>query len=500
VAYDGSSSSGAVSYDWKFGDGAVSSGSQTEHTFATAGVYTSTLTVIDSKGHIHTKSVIITVAEDPAGNTPPAAVIEASATTGTVPLNVSFTGSGSHDSEGPILVYLWNFGDGSPTATGSTTSHQYTVEGNYNASLRVTDSHGTTDTVSTLIVVTGPQSESQDPAAINNEITGVKIDLEFYGAKIINIVPSGRKRKVLPVGREQLANVNNNDTGGGRQQGIVSSIPEEIVDSKLDEPFKDALKNNFGRYYALVIGNQKYKHLSQLRTPVADAKAVANILEEQYNFTVELLINADREQMLRAISGLRKNMTKEKSNLLIYYAGHGYLDKVRDAGYGYWQPVDAEADNDVNWIPTSRITNLLKVLLARHVIVVSDSCYSGSFLMRDSGAQLSVSMTERAWLQRLFSRRSRTVLTSGSEEPVLDSGGGVHSIFANAFLQVLRENQEILDGDTLFDRIKRPIVLNSLQIPMYGDIRMTGHEGGGIFYSYQKKFKGWNILLVSRVQ
>ena len=165
VSYDGSSSSGAVSYTWGFGDGDVSSGSQTEHIYLTAGIYTSTLTVTDSQSNINTKSVIVTVAEDLTENTPPTAVIESSATAGTVPLNVSFTGSGSHDTKGSIIAYLWNFGDGSPTASGSTTSHQYTVEGTYNASLKVTDNQGATDTVSTSIIVTGPQPENQVPTA-----------------------------------------------------------------------------------------------------------------------------------------------------------------------------------------------------------------------------------------------------------------------------------------------------------------------------------------------
>ncbi|MCI5120018.1 MAG: PKD domain-containing protein, partial [Candidatus Electrothrix sp. AUS4] len=165
VAFDGRSSSGAVSYNWAFGDGDTSNESQTQHIFVAAGTYTSTLTVTDSQDNINTKSAIVTVTEDPTENTPPVAVIGSSATTGTVPLNVSFTGAGSHDSEGAIIAYLWNFGDGSPTASGSTTSHQYTAEGTYNASLKVTDNQGATGTVSTSIFVTEPQPENQVPTA-----------------------------------------------------------------------------------------------------------------------------------------------------------------------------------------------------------------------------------------------------------------------------------------------------------------------------------------------
>ncbi|RWX50962.1 Caspase domain-containing protein, partial [Candidatus Electrothrix marina] len=131
----------------------------------------------------------------------------------------------------------------------------------------------------------------------------------------------------------------------------------------------------YGRFHALVIGNQNYKYLTPLKTPLADAEAVAEVLQNRYGFEVELVLDGDRKEIMRAFSTLRKTMTSEKDNLLIYYAGHGYLDRL--SGVGYWQPVDAEQDNDIDWIPTSRVTNLLKVIQARHALIVADSCYSG---------------------------------------------------------------------------------------------------------------------------
>ncbi|MCW5213314.1 caspase family protein, partial [Desulfobulbus sp. TB] len=237
-----------------------------------------------------------------------------------------------------------------------------------------------------------------------------------------------------------------------------------------------AAQASFGRFHALVIGNQNYRHLKKLETPLADAKAVAKVLREQYGFTVDLLLDADRDQMLKAVSRLRSTITNEQDNLLIYYAGHGFLDKYSKVDY--WQPIDSEKNNDVYWVPTSRITDLLRVIRAKHVLIVADSCYSGSLLMRDSGARLASGMSQEEWLRKIHSKRSRTALTSGAEEPVRDSGGGGHSVFAKALLDVLRKNKAILDGDSLFDRIKRPVALNSDQTPQYGDIRMTGHEMG----------------------
>jgi hypothetical protein len=169
-------------------------------------------------------------------------------------------------------------------------------------------------------------------------------------------------------------------------------------------------------------------------------------------------------------------MTAEEDSLLIYYAGHGYLDEA--SGAGYWQPVDAEKDNIVYWLPTSEISNLLKAIRVRHALVVADSCYSGEIVMRKSEAQLPAAVSNDEWLRRMQAKRSRQALASGLKEPVMDGGGGGHSIFAKALLEALRENRQILDGTRLFSLIKDPVSNNALQQPVYDSIPMTGHEMG----------------------
>ena len=61
------------------------------------------------------------------------------------------------------------------------------------------------------------------------------------------------------------------------------------------------------------------------------------------------------------------------------------------------------------------------------------------------------------------------VMSSGGEEPVNDGGGGDHSLFAQAFLQALDENDRILDGYRLYlrvsDLIKERIDEQNLEIP-----------------------------------
>ena len=92
------------------------------------------------------------------------------------------------------------------------------------------------------------------------------------------------------------------------------------------------------KYYALVIGNNNYKHLQKLKTAVNDAKDVERILKSLYGFETKLLIDAPRKEILTAVNDFRKKLSS-KDNLLIYYAGHGEYDKTADRAY--WLPVDA---------------------------------------------------------------------------------------------------------------------------------------------------------------
>jgi len=192
------------------------------------------------------------------------------------------------------------------------------------------------------------------------------------------------------------------------------------------------------------------------------AHAVANLLREQYGFQVTLLTNAIREDIVVALDRLRATLTP-RDNLVIYYAGHGVLDK--DAGRGYWLPVNARPDTRAQWLSNTEITDTLKAMTAKHVIVVADSCYSGALLREDRGIVLATGADRDVYLARMAEKRARR-----------------HSVFAGAFLAALRENPSVLDGRELFARIRHPVVLNSPQTPEYSDIRFAGHDGGDFLF------------------
>ncbi|MBF0446140.1 MAG: caspase family protein [Magnetococcales bacterium] len=231
---------------------------------------------------------------------------------------------------------------------------------------------------------------------------------------------------------------------------------------------------DYGKFHALVIGNNGYAHFPALKTAEGDAKAVASLLKKDYGYNVQLILNGTRRDIVSALDSMRRNLT-ESDNLLVYYAGHGYLDK--EAERGYWLPVDAGQDTTTDWISNADITDKLKALQAKRVLVVADSCYSGTMTRG-----LRVTLKSKSAKVQEIKKRSRTVLTSGGLEPVTDGSGGKHSVFAAALLNALQENKVALEGGQLFKNISHQVQVNSDQTPTYSDIRKAGHDGGDFIF------------------
>lgn len=234
-----------------------------------------------------------------------------------------------------------------------------------------------------------------------------------------------------------------------------------------------------GKNYAFIVGNNDYKMLAKLKTAVSDANEVAKVLKARYAFdeaNVRVLINADRAAILRELGQLRSKLTPD-DRLLIYYAGHGQIDQ--GANEGFWQPVDAEPGADFTWISNGDLRRYLRGMGARHVLVVADSCFSGS-LTRSSSDQSA--LPKDRFFSEIDSKFSRKVITSGGTEPVADSGSGNHSVFAHYFLKALRENTApYITSFELFNGLVRAVTNNSTQKPEYGTIAQAGDEGAGDF-------------------
>ncbi|UCF09905.1 MAG: PKD domain-containing protein, partial [Candidatus Bipolaricaulota bacterium] len=157
VAFDGSSShdtDGVItSWEWSFGDGQVASGSQTTHSYGSAGIYSVTLVVRDDDGATDSETKQLTVTAAP--NQPPTAVFPVTPTAPEVGETVTFDGSASSDADGYPVNWQWSFGDGQ-SASGVQVTHTYAAAGTYSVTLVVHDDDGATDAETQQIAVAAP--------------------------------------------------------------------------------------------------------------------------------------------------------------------------------------------------------------------------------------------------------------------------------------------------------------------------------------------------------
>lgn len=224
-----------------------------------------------------------------------------------------------------------------------------------------------------------------------------------------------------------------------------------------------------------------------MQTPSAQKK----ILQENYGFEVTTLLDADNTSVMKAVNQLNEKVGDE-DNLLIFYAGHGTRIPAGDLEEGYWLPRNANTPpDDTFWVSNEFVTRHLARLKAKRVMVVADSCYAG--LLSSSPGYLFMSAKadySEDYIRYKLPKRSRLLLSSGGDQPVLDNQGQGHSVFARAFLDALEQGQGIITAPELFLKIKDRVsskaqTVGSNQMPEFKPIKGAGHEVGDFFFVKQ---------------
>lgn len=226
---------------------------------------------------------------------------------------------------------------------------------------------------------------------------------------------------------------------------------------------------------ALLIGVADYTNpLARLSTPVADVTALKDVLSSRFGYQTFTLIDPTKQDIVDWIASLGSRL-KEDGSLVIYYAGHGY--QVDSTGVGYWLPADASAKTAANWISTRDLSDYLAQAKAKQVMVISDSCYSGSLTKESRLTSDAVGVSR----DQIFSRKAVMAMSSGGEEPVRDDGYDGHSVFAGNLLKALSESKSDDLGFVLFNEVRAGVTKDVPQVPTYGAIPSAGHEGGTDF-------------------
>jgi len=149
VNFNDLSTGAPTSWSWTFGDGGSSTQQNPSYTYTTAGTFTVSLTATNAQGSdTDTKTNYITVTSPPA----PTAAFVGTPTSGTYPLDVTFT----DQSSGSPTSWSWNFGDGG-TSTAQNPSYTYAALGTYTVTLTATNANGSDgETKVDYITVTEP--------------------------------------------------------------------------------------------------------------------------------------------------------------------------------------------------------------------------------------------------------------------------------------------------------------------------------------------------------
>jgi len=244
-----------------------------------------------------------------------------------------------------------------------------------------------------------------------------------------------------------------------------------------------------GAYRALIIGINDYEDpkIPDLETAVDDARSMSEVLGERYGFQVELLLDqkATKKAIYQALRDLAASAHPDDS-ILIYYAGHGDLDRTYNDGW--WIPVDAKGGDPITYLDNVQVQKSMRSMEARHVLLISDSCYSGTLFGQ---ARSIPQVIDDKYYLNLYNEKSRWGMTSGNKTPVADDGTGGHSVFAYQLLKELRKNEKpYISTQELYTRIAPIVSNNSEQTPLCRPVRNTGDQGGEFVFVVSSTAKG----------
>ncbi len=261
-----------------------------------------------------------------------------------------------------------------------------------------------------------------------------------------------------------------------RNQTLKLAVEELVEDDGRTKVTVRAarMRAGSGRRIALLIGVQDYAEpIPDLVTPIGDVEAVGALLESKLGYETRVLRNPAKAEIVAALQALVDELG-ERDSAIIMYAGHGYV--LESTGVGYWLAADARTDTAEQWISNPSISEALNAIQSKNIMLIADSCYSGTLL---SGEHEAGGVRVELSRDQIRDRRSVVILSSGGEEPVQDAGGDGHSVFTRQLLTVLEDMRTDAVGSELYEQIKSRVAELAPQVPQYGGVISAGHELGG---------------------
>jgi hypothetical protein len=140
---------------------------------------------------------------------------------------IVFDASGSYDSDGIIVSYLWTFGDGT-TGTGAKPVHEYTKSGTYLVTLVITDNSGNTYTKQITINVAAGTNVAE--SELQQRALSINLPFVVIGsviAALLCLVVAFRNRIEMFVLDYQINSLSQYDTHNKKQIKKAKAKPRK---------------------------------------------------------------------------------------------------------------------------------------------------------------------------------------------------------------------------------------------------------------------------------
>ncbi|HEY2780826.1 MAG TPA: caspase family protein [Steroidobacteraceae bacterium] len=222
------------------------------------------------------------------------------------------------------------------------------------------------------------------------------------------------------------------------------------------------------RRLALVIGNDSYQNVQQLKNARADAKAIAAELKT-VGFEVTLKQDLNQKLMKSALRDF-KAQVQGGDEVVFYFSGHG----VQFGGSNYLIPIDITADSEAqvadDAIPLQRILDDLTDQKARFSLAIIDACRSNPFKEagRAIGGRGLASVTPATGQMIMYS--------AGAGQAALDNLGpkdtSPNGVFTRVLIQEMRKPgvpAGVLLKDVQSDVVELAHSVNHEQVPALYD-------------------------------
>ena len=246
------------------------------------------------------------------------------------------------------------------------------------------------------------------------------------------------------------------------------AIIDKIVYTVYPKNKNVSCDKSFGDYYALLIGVSDYEcdcdeynedctgrcsGLDDLPAISSEMKLLSTVLKDEYCFkNVKVLDSPTRSEIFTWITHFEQRLSKN-DNFLLFFSGHGDYSEAH-RGRAYWYPSDAHPDNRASWLPDSEIKDFISALKSDHVLVMTDACMAGAFALSKS----TDFPTNAKEVFEKHKRKSRTLMTAADIGELAPG----KSEFVKFIIQELQLNEDFLSSEELYNNIKRPIKVNTV--------------------------------------